>query len=79
MSRYPAERLPGTSSIMLGRIDIQLDNQTVKLSSLTQAAACSMSACAPGEHRQPHETVGNLTLGGELRRYLTAMRSGLAR
>jgi len=56
-----------------------MNNQTVKLGSLTQAAACSMTGRAPGEHRQSHQTVGNLTLRGKLRCYPTALHSGRAR
>jgi len=52
---------------------------TVKLSSLTQAAACAMTVRVPGEHRQAHQTVDYLTLHGELRWYLTALRSDLVR
>lgn len=60
-------------------MDNQLNIHAVKLSSLTQAAACAMTVRVPGEHRQAHQTVDHLTLHGELRWYLMALRSDLAR
>jgi hypothetical protein len=37
-----------------------------------------MTGRVPGEHRQLHQTVGNLTRRGELRWTLAALRSSLA-